>query len=140
MENLKQLYNNMNQLCVDTEIFAIEHNHKGLSCIFIIQDYGSTLFLTTLERDPRTFSVDIPSDFSAPNHIDSEVYPILAQYFGFTGKTGNRFIPSIFFEEIDKKIPVYPHQQATPQQKVRAIGMAANTSDGDGRFFLRMAS
>lgn len=135
MNNLQTLYNNMVAANVDSNVFAVNYNNHGFACILLIQDYGCTLYISTLGFSPETIAVDIPTDFSAPTRLDGDEYLIIARYLGFTGTTGNVFIPLRFFEELDAHIPPALNRPSTLQEKTRAIGRAANIAEEDKIYF-----
>lgn len=135
MNNLRQLYKMMIAAGVTSDVFPVDYNRHRFTCILIIQDYGCSLIISTLGPEPETIAIDIPTSFDAPTRLEDVEYRILARYLGFTGATGNIFIPSRFFQEFDSHITPRLNRQATLQEATRAIGRAVNIAEENKHFF-----
>ena len=136
MEHLRMLYLDLLDKGKTTDVFSVRYNKKGFSCVFTIQNFGCTLYISTLGADVKTVSIEfVDLTFPAPSFLDSDTYMFFATYLGFTGASGNRFIPSLFFNEFDKEITTTAHRMATERERVRAIGNDIKTSEDDKKYF-----
>ena len=135
MNNLKSKYNNLIAISESSDTFPVKYNGHNFTCILLIRDFGCVLLISTFGNNPKTISVNIPKDFSAPVRLDNKEYLILAEALGFTGQSGNRFIPSNFFKEFDKHINPNLNRPASSKEIVRSVGRATTIAEEDKIYF-----
>lgn len=80
------------------------------------------------------FDFKISSAFYIPDRLSSTLYNVLAKALRTTGASGNRLVPSEFFQEFDRQVPA----QASTGQKPRYFEIARlrkDIDDGDKIYF-----
>ena len=81
MNSLERLAHNMVMEGVRTDTFEVIYNGKRLSCVFILNENNSTLYLTTHGVVNITVSFDLDEHFRVPPYINSyDDYNLLAEY------------------------------------------------------------
>lgn len=137
MDNLLQMKEQMIAQGIDANIFDVIYNNHPFTCIFLIQDYGTTLLLTMFigPDDTKTISIDMDAYCTTPRTMSNEEYRILARYLGFTGATGKVFTPSDFFNQFDTQINPMIHREPTTQEKTRAIGRSLITIEDENKVY-----
>lgn len=137
MENLRKMFLNMRNNEITANIFDVTYNRHIFTCILLLNDYGSTLLITMFigAHNAQTIAVDLDEECNTPISLSYEEYRVLAQFLGFTGTTGNRFIPREFFKQFDQQIDPNLNRTPTLQERIRAIGRAVNIAENRNKVY-----
>lgn len=136
LQNLENLYANMHGQGDTAITFHCRYNNTpGFSCIFIADENGKILYISSLGENSFTIKIQIKNDFNIEGFkLDNDIYNKLCKYLQLTYNLDNPFIPTNFLANLDKNIPnVY--NKATRAQCVEAISKANNLCDEDKIYF-----
>ena len=77
-------------------MFIVIHNRKTFRILFLADNLGKILFISSVGKDAFTFSVQIPNDFHAPKFFIGDNYGNLVDYLKTKGSSNNSLIPHDF--------------------------------------------
>lgn len=100
---LRILHKDMMTEGEDRVTFPFEFKDKIFSCIFLTDIIPYRLYLTTLGEYPVVFELEIEKGYKAKCFLDD--YKKLVDYLEIIYNPMHKFVPSDFFEVLNKRIP-----------------------------------
>ena len=116
--------------------FQCKYNNRYcFSCIFIADEEGKVLYISSLGDNSFTLKVNVKSDFSIDKFgLDKETYVKLCEYLELKYNPDNPFIPREFIIQLDGVFPK-EYKKAETRECIHAICQANNTDEGDKIYF-----
>lgn len=136
LNNLRCLYLDMKKEGQTAVTFQCKYNNRYcFSCIFIADEDGKALYISSLGDNSFTLKVHVKSDFSIDKFgLDKETYVKLCEYLELKYNPDNPFIPREFIIQLDGVFPK-EYKKAETRECIRAICQANNTDEGDKIYF-----
>lgn len=136
LNNLRCLYLDMKKEGQTAVTFQCKYNNRYcFSCIFIADEEGKVLYISSLGDNSFTLKVNVKSDFSIDKFgLDKETYVKLCEYLELKYNPDNPFIPRKFIIQLDGVFPK-EYKKAETRECIRAICQANNTDEGDKIYF-----
>ena len=128
LNNLRCLYLDMKKEGQTAVTFQCKYNNRYcFSCIFIADEEGKVLYISSLGDNSFTLKVNVKSDFSIDKFgLDKETYVKLCEYLELKYNPDNPFIPREFIIQLDGVFPK-EYKKAETRECIRAICQANNT-------------
>lgn len=105
LDNLRSHYSDMKARGEYASVFDVKHNRKTFRVLFLADNLGKILFISSVGENSFTFLVVIPSDFHAPKFYIGEEYGSLLEYLMIDGRSEHKLIPQEFLIEIEQGFP-----------------------------------
>ena len=107
LNNLRCLYLDMKKEGQTAVTFQCKYNNRYcFSCIFIADEDGKVLYISSLGDNSFTLKVHVKSDFSIDKFgLDKETYVKLCEYLELKYNPDNPFIPREFIIQLDGVFP-----------------------------------
>lgn len=115
-------------------VFDVKHNRKTFRILFLADNLGKILFISSVGKDAFTFSVHIPNDFHAPKFFIGDNYGKLVDYLKTKGSSNNSLIPHDFLIEIEIDFP--SAFQKTPSISERMSTLSRNLNKDLAPYFV----
>ena len=130
---LRILHKDMLAKGEDRATFPFEYNKKNFSCIFLTDIIPYRLYLTTLGMNPEVFEFEIEKGYKAKCFIED--YKKLINYLELEYDPNHKFMPSDFFEVLNRAIPTKFRGRPGYQDVLRVASKKRDIEEKDKIYF-----
>ncbi|MCK6442146.1 DUF6037 family protein [Elstera cyanobacteriorum] len=116
MENLGLLHQDMLAKDIEIQQFLIRTGAAEFDCLFSTREEPYSLAMTSRGKLSKFFLFDVTKEYAINAYL-GEKYKTLVDVLYVDGASRQKFLPSLWFEEVNEKIPKEARLERVPDSK-----------------------